>query len=159
MIALKLEKSLQIELAVLGTALFALGVFVALQSASADTERTSESTVATFSESDFAAFDRAFQFGSQTCDVGLKSHRICFGTSPHEARLAKGETLPADLPVLPAEFPIIVLTDLKTEGLQTVRFGRTIALIERNTRRIEDVMHLTAPNYAASRDVPAEILS
>lgn len=159
MIALKLGKSLQIELAILGAALFALGAFVALQSASADTQAAPVATVSSFSESDFAAFDRDFHLGDTICDVGLKSHRLCFGTSPHEARLAKGETLPPDLPVLPAEFPVIVMTDLKSDGLQTIRFGRSLALIERSSRRIEDVLHLTAPSYAAARDVPADIVS
>ncbi len=159
MLALKLEKSLQIELAVLGAALFALGVFVALQSASAETQSAPGATASSFSETDFAAFDRDFRIGDQLCDVGVKSHRLCFGTSPHEARLAKGETLPPDLPVLPAEFPVIVITDLKADTLQTLRFGRTLALIERNSRRVEDVLHLTAPSYSSARDIPKDVVS
>jgi hypothetical protein len=157
--AIKLDKSLQIELAILGSALFALGVFVALQSASAGSQAAPLSTASTFSERDFAVFDRGFRLGDSDCDVGLKSHRICFGTSPHEMRLMIGETLPLDLPVLPAEFPIIVMTDLKDEGLQTVRFGCTIALIERDSRRIMDVLHLTAPDYTSARDVPVTTAS
>ena len=51
---------------------------------------------------------------------------------------------PACLICLP-NFPVILKTELKADGLETWRFGRALVLVRSGTREIEDVMYLTAP--------------
>jgi hypothetical protein len=77
------------------------------------------------------------------CLVGIERHRICFTPSPLEARIAPGMTVPPDVPLVAAEFRVIVETDLKTADLRTVRFGQTLALVNPETREIVDLMRLT----------------
>ncbi len=143
-------QSLKIELAVAAAALFALGVFVATRPEAADAA-SSEPQLIAFTPADFAAFDRNFDIAGQPCAVGLAAHRLCFGVSPLEKTLRAGMILPADVPILAAEFRVIVVTDLKATHLRTVRFGQTLALIDPKTRQITDILHLTAPEYASAR--------
>ena len=98
-----------------------------------------------FTHADYQAFDRDFRFGGTVCEVGLKRKGICFGVSPFEDGLSEGQTIPASLPDMPAEFPVILKTQLKADGLETWRFGRALVLVRSGTREIEDVMYLTAP--------------
>ena len=57
-----------------------------------------------FTHADYQAFDRDFRFGGTVCEVGLKRKGICFGVSPFEDGLSEGQTIPASLPDMPAEF-------------------------------------------------------
>jgi len=98
-----------------------------------------------FTDADYQAFDRHFEFEGRTCKVGVKRRDICFGTSPLEKALAVGAAVPANLPYMPAEFPVIVKTDLKTENLQTWRFGRSLVLVRRDTQEVVDMLDLSAP--------------
>lgn len=145
-------QTLKIELVIVGAAVFALGAFAAMQRAGA-TQPLPE-PVSTFTEEDFGAFDRNFVMDEKVCAVGLAAHRICLTPSPIESRLAIGLALEPDVPVLAAEFRVIVETDLKIETLRTVRFGRTLALIEPETREIRDIMRLDAASFALSRQPP-----
>ncbi len=98
-----------------------------------------------FTPADYQAFDRNFSYGGATCEVGLKRKEICFGASPFEPVLASGVSIPENSPNMPAEFPVILNTELKAEGLDTWRFGRTLVLVRSGTRDIVDVMDLAAP--------------
>ena len=104
-----------------------------------------------FTKADFAGFDRDFEMDGGTCEVGLKRDRICFGGSPVETILQPGMTLPREIPMVGAEFRIIVVTELKDDTLRTVRFGRALALIDPKTRYVQDVIDLSADRYDEAR--------
>lgn len=142
-------KTLKIELAIAGAALFALGAFVATRPQEAEAVQTAGLTQ--FTPADFAAFDRDFELHGGTCKVGLKRDEICFGGSPVEDILQPGMTLPREVPMVGAEFRIIVITELKDDALRTVRFGRSLALINPQTRYVQDVMSLSAPRFEDAR--------
>lgn len=145
-------QTLKYELVIVGAALFALGAYVAMQSAVA-AEPVPE-PVAAFTARDFAAFDRNFVVDDQLCEVGLAEHRLCLTPSPVESRLKRGGVLDSDVPILAAEFRVIVETDLKVESLRTVRFGQTLALVEPETRTVRDIMRLNAADFGSSRSEP-----
>ncbi len=142
--------TLKIELAVAGTTLFVLGAFVAMQGADA-IESVAVEPVDVFTPHDFAAFDREFEWHGETCVVGLERHGLCLGQSPLESQLKRGEILPDYVPALSAEFRVIVETDLKNASYQTVRFGRTLLLIDPETRVVHDILHLDAPDYETAQ--------
>lgn len=142
-------KTLMIELGIAGAALFALGAFVATRPQTA--EAVQASTLSQFTKSDFAAFDRNFELDRATCKVGLRRDRLCFGHSPVEDILAPGLTLPPEVPMVGAEFRVIVVTELKAENLRTVRFGRSLALVDPETRLVADVISLSAPAFEKAR--------
>lgn len=142
-------RTLKFEFALAGAALFTLGAFYTYENGRADTPAATP--VARFTPSDFNAFDRDFELDGETCAVGFRAHHICFGTSPYEADLKQGTALPAHMPTLSAEFRVIVETDLKADGLQTVRFGRTLALVDPETREVHDILRLDAPSFKLAR--------
>lgn len=142
-------KTLTIELVIAGAALFALGAFLATRPQTA--EAVQASALTQFTKADFAAFDRNFELEGSTCKVGLKRDRLCFGRSPVEDVLAPGMTLPPEVPMVGAEFRVIVVTELKAENLRTIRFGRSLALVDPQTRLVQDVISLSAPAYDQAR--------
>ena len=95
-----------------------------------------------FSRGDYLSFDRDFTSGGVHCDVGVQRKDICFGESPFEKALKPGADVPAKLPDMPAEFSIILNTDLKDENLETWRIGHSLVLVRSGTREIVDVMAL-----------------
>lgn len=145
----KTMKTLKIELAIAGAALFALGAFVATRPPAAEAVQASGLTQ--FTKADFAAFDRDFKIHGSACKVGLKRDQICFGGSPVEKMIAPGMTLPPEVPMVGAEFRVIVLTELKADNLRTVRFGRSLALVDPSTRHVQDVISLDAPDFDQAR--------
>jgi len=56
-----------------------------------------------------------------------------------------------DVPLVAAEFRVIVETDLKDQSLRTVRFGQSLALVDPETREIVDLIRLSATDYASAR--------
>lgn len=98
-----------------------------------------------FTDADYQAFDREFEFEGRTCKVGVEQRDICFGSSPLEKALSVGSAVPANLPYMPAEFPVILKTDLKDENLQTWRLGRSLVLVSRDTHKVVDLLDLSAP--------------
>lgn len=142
-------KTLKIELAIAGAALFALGAFVATRPPEAEAVQASGLTE--FTQADFAAFDRNFEMDGSMCQVGLKRDRICFGGSPVEQTLAPGMTLPPEVPMVGAEFRVIVVTELKSDTLRTVRFGRSLVLVDPKTRYVHDVIALSAADFDKAR--------
>jgi hypothetical protein len=143
------EGTLKYELGLFGAALFGLGVFIAMSGA--DAAPAPLAATDKFSRSDFMAFDRDFEISGEPCAIGFKTERLCFGRSPFEDALVPGTTLPPEVPLLAAEFRVIVETDLKAEHLNTVRFGQTLVLIDPKTRRIEDMLRLNAPDFESAR--------
>lgn len=134
----------------LGIAAVALGA-AALWTANADPvlEEQAFEPHERFSAADYRVFDRDFELEGQPCEIGLRRQHLCFGTSPVEPVLKVGGTIPAIQPDMPAEFPVIAKTDLKADGLQTWRFGRSLVLVRAGTREIVDVMDLAAPERQA----------
>ena len=134
---------LKLELGLAGVALGA----AALWGANADPviEAPAPARYDRFTQADYQAFDRDFDLEGSTCKVGVKRSGICFRESPLEKALTVGATVPANLPYMPAEFPVIVRTDLKAENLQTWRFGRSLVLVHRETQEVVDVLDLSAP--------------
>ena len=130
----------------MGIAGVALGA-AALWGANADPVLEEQPTqrYETFTQADYHAFDRDFDHDGRTCAVGMKRKGLCFLASPLEQALKVGDVVPGRLPDMPAEFPVIVKTDLKADGLQTWRFGRSLFLVSKDTRTVVDMMDLTAP--------------
>ncbi|MEL6244404.1 MAG: hypothetical protein AAFQ85_03560 [Pseudomonadota bacterium] len=102
-----------------------------------------------FTLADYEAFER----GAGSCDVRLVDGDICLQASPLERALTVGEPLPDHIPALSAEYRILLQTPLKESGLKTVRYGRTLALIETDTRVVRDVLDLTAEDFEMARPV------
>lgn len=149
-------KTLKFEMAAAGIALFALGAFVATRPTGADAAVIEPAGARAFSQADFERFDRGFMLDGQPCAVGIELHKLCFAHSPQEKNLHRGMILPPEVPLMAAEFRIIVDTDLKEAGLRTLRFGQTLALVEPETRTVVDMLRLTAPTAAdAHLPVPA----
>jgi hypothetical protein len=144
-----MAKTFKIELAVLAIALGVGGVFWAMSSDALEEEGTV--AVSTFTQGDYALFDRNFEVSGQVCEVGLKAHKMCFGRSPLESQLKIGVPLPIKAPAISAEFRVIVDTALKSPELQTIRYGSTLALIDPETRVVKDILHLDAPEYDSAR--------
>ncbi|HRK69239.1 MAG TPA: hypothetical protein PKY73_16930 [Hyphomonas sp.] len=152
-------KTFKFEMAMAGLALFALGAFIATRPN--DAEATAEKPVGTraFSESDFNSFSRGFLLGETPCAVGLETQKICFMPAPIEKKLESGMVIPDDVPLVAAEFRVIVMTDLKDERLRTVRFGQTLALVDPETRTVVDLLRLSAPHYREARTPAAQGLA
>lgn len=145
-------QTLKFEMAVAGAALFALGGFVATRPTTAEAAAVEPVPVRAFTDADFDSFDRGFMLGETPCTVGMERFKMCFAPSPLEAGLRKGMVIADDIPLLAAEFRVIVETDLKDAGLRTVRFGQTLLLVDPQTRVVVDLMKLTAPNIAEARE-------
>ncbi|MEX1249981.1 MAG: hypothetical protein WEA77_02130 [Hyphomonas sp.] len=137
-------QTLKFEMAIAGAALFALGAFVATRPTSAEAAGGEPLPLRAFTQADFAAFDRGFVLGENPCTVGLERYKMCFSPAPIEPRLERGMQVPEDVPLVAAEFRIIVVTDLKAPDLQTVRFGQTLALVDPQTRILVDLLALSA---------------
>ncbi|MDP1557174.1 MAG: hypothetical protein Q8L84_17080 [Hyphomonas sp.] len=136
-------QTLKMEMAFAGVALFALGAFMATRPTEADAEALNIVAVRAFTAADQAAFDRGFMLDGAPCAVGLEPQKICFAPSPLEAGIQPGAVLSPDVPLVAAEFRVIVATDLKDPALRTVRFGQTLALVDPETRVIVDLLRLT----------------
>ncbi len=138
--------SLKIELGVVVfTALAGLGVFHEAKPLEplAPTERHSA-----FIAEDYAAFDRDFEVKGETCEVGLERRGMCFTSSPLQARIIEGQPVPLNVPLLAAEFPILVALPVKEETQKLLRYGTTLALIDTESRVVEDVLYLDANTFA-----------
>ena len=151
-------QTLKLELAVAGIALFALGAFVAMRPTDAEAAAAQPVAVRAFSEADFNVFDRGFLLDDVPCAVGLERHSLCFAPAPIEHRIALGMAIPNEVPLIAAEFRVIVETDLKDPALRTVRFGQTLALVDPDSRVVVDMMRLSAPTLEeARRPAPAAL--
>jgi hypothetical protein len=150
-------KTLKIEMAIAGAALFALGAFIATRPSGAAAAVVEPAGARQFSQADFEAFDRGFALDDAPCVVGIERHKLCFVPSPVETQLTPGSVIPAHIPLVPAEFRVIVDTDLKAPELRTLRYGQTLVLADPESRTIVDMMRLTAPTAAESRTPAAGI--
>ena len=139
----------KIEAGIVGGAALVLGGFLAVMANHHENSRPEP--VDQFIQSDYDAFDRDFQLGSKDCAIGLASQKICMHKSPLEKELQLGQTLPAYMPALGAEFRIIVETALKSDNLRTVRYGQTLVLIDSDTREVMDILRLDAPDFLAAQ--------
>jgi len=104
-----------------------------------------------FTQTDFDAFDRGFPHEDSTCEIGLEASKICLTPSPMEDRVIKGEALPASVPAMSANMRVLLALELKTQGLKTVQYGQTLALIEPKTRVVKDLLRLDAESFTEAR--------
>ncbi|KCZ93923.1 hypothetical protein [Hyphomonas johnsonii] len=141
-------RSWHVETGVVAAACLALGTFLTVEPI-LNRARVAQ-PADRFTQADFDAFDREFELDGVTCEVGLARDKLCLGKSPLEAEIKRGHVLPHHIPVIGAEFRVIVNTPLKRPGLQTARFGQTLVLIDPESRRVEDVLDLMAPDYVAA---------
>lgn len=139
--------SLKFEAGIVAAVAIALATFLTVVMLRA--AESGPAPVSHFIQSDFDVFDRGFKLGSETCDVGLASYEICMRRSPLEKEIQRGEILPAYIPALGAEFRVIIATSRKAEHLRMVRYGQTLVLLEPESRRVEDVLDLTAPDFVS----------
>jgi hypothetical protein len=142
-------RSLLIEFGIVGAAMFALGVYWISRPPPAAALVFPPS--AEFSLADYNAFDRNFLIGEDVCSVGLAEHRFCLGHSPVEGQLRRGMVLPPEIPLIAAEFRVIVATELKDDALRIVRYGQTVVLVDPETRIVKDVLRLGAPDFETAR--------
>lgn len=107
--------------------------------------------VQTFTRSDRNTFS-SYETANGVCDAGFAPRDLCFSASPLEKRIVKGERFPEDMYALALEWRAKLALTRKTDGLKTVRIGQTIALMDRESRKIVDTMRLGGPPtaYAAN---------
>jgi len=98
--------------------------------------------VSHFSNVDYNAFDRDFIADGKPCQVGIAKHRLCFNDSPLQTRIAKGEVLNHQIPVMAAEFPILVAVPPKASHQKLLRYGQALVLMNEDTKMVEDIMYL-----------------
>lgn len=104
-----------------------------------------------FSQRDFDAFDRSFNYFGRECEVGIERKRICFSPSPLEEHIEIGEAMPAHAPVMPATIPVLLRTTLKPSYLTTHRYGHTLVLVEDETGIVVDKLDLTSGGLERKR--------
>jgi len=150
--------SIKVELGLVAfTAFVGLGVF--------HTEKPLEprapiERMSTFVAEDYAAFDRDFTIDGEICEVGLERRKMCFTPSPLQASIIEGTEIPSNVPLLAAEFPILVELPVKQSSLKLVRYGTTLALIDAESRMVEDVLYIDANTFAdASRADQTELVT
>jgi len=131
---------LKLELGALAAVLLGAGTFMMIAEP-INTQPPLE-RVDNFSARDYAAFDRDFQLHGKNCSVGIARDRLCFTASPLQEQITKGEALDGTIPVLAAEFPILVATPPKAEHQKLLRYGTKLVLLNEETRVIEDVIQL-----------------
>ncbi len=95
-----------------------------------------------FSIADYEMFDRDFTVRNNICGVGLAKHKMCFTDSPLQSQLVKGEKLKQHIPVMAAEFQIMVAAPAKADHQKLLRYGTRLALLNKETLIIEDILDL-----------------
>ncbi|MGB3624644.1 MAG: hypothetical protein WA989_02380 [Henriciella sp.] len=108
-----------------------------------------------FSEADFATFNRGFEVNDTVCEVGLAKHDLCFEPSPLSAQIERGEEFPEDMYPLALEWRAKLAMPRKPKSLKTIRIGRTIALMERDSETIIDTMRLGETTFVAANETPS----
>jgi hypothetical protein len=116
--------------------------------------------MSTFVADDYAAFDRDFTLDGNTCKVGLERRQMCFTPSPLQASIIEGQAIPSNVPVLAAEFSILVELPVKQDGQKLLRYGTTLALIDDQSRIVEDVLYIDAATFSdAARAGQTELVT
>lgn len=128
------------EFGALGAVVLAASVFMLLAEPINGTPPLGR--VDNFSKLDYDAFDRDFSADGEMCAVGLARQKLCFSESPLEKRIAMGEALEQNIPILVAEFPILVATPPKAAHQKLLRYGTTLVLINKDTQIVEDMLDL-----------------
>ena len=142
--------SIKVEIGVaIATALIGMGVVH--QTQPLEPQAPAQRSTA-FNADDYVAFDRDFVAKGAPCAVGLERRDMCFTASPLQTRIIEGEPVPTNMPLLAAEFPILVALPIKEKSQKLLRYGTVLALIDKDTRIVEDLLYIDADNYAdASR--------
>lgn len=106
----------------------------------------------TFTDADHAAFDRDFTVDGKACALGVKNAKLCFGSSGFGEDIVVGDRLSSDTPILYAQFPVILKTSLKGDDLTTLRYGKTLVLLDEETMVVVDKIDLERPLEAQVAD-------
>lgn len=141
--------TLKIEMAALAATVMGAGAWVL--SAEPLEPPQKEIPEAGFVQEDYAAFDREFVMAGSSCELGLADDGLCFSRSTLETSIVAGAPLPENALMMSAELRVLLATSLKPQPLKTVRVGHTLALVDPETRVVQDVLRLSAPTYAAAK--------
>lgn len=95
-----------------------------------------------FTAQDRAVFTHGFHTANGLCEVGYSQRDLCFEPSPLESRIVKGETFPKDMYPLALEWRAALAMPRKAEHLKTIRIGQTVALVDRETGMVTDMIRL-----------------
>lgn len=95
-----------------------------------------------FTPTDRAVFTQGFRTSEGICNVGFAERDLCFQASHLESRIVEGERFPADMYPLALEWRVALAMERKAEHLKTVRIGRTLALVDRETGIVADTIRL-----------------
>ena len=95
-----------------------------------------------FTPSDRTVFTQGFRTSGGTCNVGFAERGLCFEASHLESRIVEGERFPADMYPLALEWRVTLAMARKADHLKTVRIGRTLALVDRETGIVADTIRL-----------------
>ena len=112
-------------------------------------------TVSHFEVEDYDAFDRNFDYEGRICEVGIKREELCFGTSHSIKRIELGEIMPQSVPSMRVSIPVALRISDKSDTLSVHRFGNTLVLADRETRRVVEQLNLSAPNFAEAHLRPS----
>lgn len=112
-----------------------------------------------FSQLDFDSFDRDFIANGEPCTVGIEKRKMCFTSSPLEATLVRGAPLADHVPMLAAEFAILLEISATTPEQKLLRYGTTLALIDEETGHVEDLLDLGETSFEAAQAAYPAILA
>ena len=101
-----------------------------------------------FTASDEAVFTGGFETSEGVCEIGYEPHDFCFEQSHLEERVVEGQPFPDNMYPLALEWRANLALSRKPDTLKTVRVGRTIALMDRETRMVVDTMRLGGSHMA-----------
>lgn len=109
-----------------------------------------------FTPQDQAVFTSGFRTSTGVCPVGFAEQDICFESSHLESKVVKGEPFPADMYPTSLEWRAQLAMTRKQADIKTVRIGHTVALVDRQSRLVVDVMRLgNAQQYVVTEGVSA----
>jgi len=103
-----------------------------------------------FTAQDRAVFTHGFHTADGLCEVGYSQQGLCFEPSPLESRIVKGEPFPHDMYPLALEWRAALAMPRKAEHLKTIRIGQTVALVDRETGMVTDMIRLGETVQAGS---------
>ena len=103
-----------------------------------------------FTAQDRAVFTHGFHTADGLCEVGYSQRDLCFEPSPLESRIVKGEPFPKDMYPLALEWRAALAMPRKAEHLKTIRIGQTVALVDRETGMVTDMIRLGETVQAVS---------
>lgn len=117
------------------------GGALALAAHSTPTPQESSGLATEFTRADQNVFS-SYEGENGACEAGFAPRGLCFSRSPLEAEIVVGERFPDDMYPLALEWRANLAMTRKAAHLKTIRIGRTVALVNRETRMVADAIRL-----------------